>query len=138
MALPGARSHRMMWLMGVFRTKNGDPAAIPHRAEILPGIVDGFRRVEAVLACLSEAGVDELRKLWREREMPFWIAQPGLHAAFARKCLEVGESALAVDVAGEGLLYEPQSLVLLHAMALGHVRLGGSTEAMRAFARTVE
>ena len=77
----------------------------------------------------------ELHEIWEGRARPFWRVQPRLYSALARKCREVGEHFLAIEVAEEGLAWFDEDLdpadhlQLVHGRALAYASVGASDRA---------
>ena len=77
----------------------------------------------------------ELHEIWEGRARPFWRVQPRLYTALARKCREVGENFLAIEVAEEGLAWFSEELdptgylQLVHGRALAYASVGASDHA---------
>ena len=77
----------------------------------------------------------ELHEIWESRARPFWRIQPRLYTALARKCREVGENFLAIEVAEEGLawfnedLAPAEHLQLVRGRALAYASVGASDRA---------
>lgn len=77
----------------------------------------------------------ELHEIWDGRARPFWRVQPRLYTAFTRKCREVGENFLAIEVAEEGLAWSNEDidptghLQLVHGRALAYASVGAGDHA---------
>ena len=77
----------------------------------------------------------ELHEIWAGRARPFWRVQPRLYTALTRKCREVGENFLAIEVAEEGLAWSNEDvdpaghLQLVHGRALAYASVGASDQA---------
>ena len=77
----------------------------------------------------------ELHEIWEGRARPFWRAEPRLYDALARKCREVGENFLAIEVAEEGLAWFDDDLDpaerrrLVHVRALAYANVGAGERA---------